>query len=815
MCLLLYHIGWGVSTLFATITTAKDGSGVVGTCTVTVIVPVSYVSIDQNYVTIKKGDSVTLKATVLPTNAGDKSLNWTSSNTAVATVDQDGKVTAKDGGTATIKATAKDGTGKFDTCQVTVIVPVEQIILNKNELAMSSGEYYTLTATIKPANATDKTVTWSSSDLAIAMVDQNGRVLARSGGTVKIKVTANDGFGAYAECVITIGYPRTGWVANMSQTSSLNIRKSPGGSEIAGTAPYAMEVTVTAPAVNGWYPVVTSSGIHGYASADYIVFTKPEIFVPTTSAPTTTPSGVYPRDGWAGNMQQTSSLNIRADASINSAIKTTVSYATKFTVMGAPVNGWYPVKLANGTTGWASADYVVFYQPSITTGTGTPNGTVAGYPKTGWVGNMQDTSSVLNIRESASTTAKIKTTIGYGTQLTVTGPAVNGFYPVRLSNGTTGWASAQYIVWSKPSGGTGGIGGGNDTARPLYAVTLPSKTTSSTLKLTPAPNRTAVPNPLKQGTPVTVKGTVTTTDLLVYVDVVVLRTFDDGTLEWEYGVSVIFGHPLPTVKDLSQWRSYDVGKYGNDIKFGNFTSGNYIFAVVAEEYLGRSGGIIGWDNGVMGSAVTLQKDKFTIPGVTGPTGSTAGYTKGTRSQYGAMGMGYPLESKYKTITSGFGPRTGGFHAGVDFGHQGDYSATKGQGDIPLKAVYSGTVAAVGNDSSRGNHIRIEIDKTDPVSGKKLMVTYMHMKYYSPLTLKDSKGNPTKVSTGTLVGYLGNTGKSTGAHLHIQFSNDGTQGIKDAKMMINPVFFYPNVTFTVPSSSSTWPLYGDIEEKYTK
>ena len=87
------------------------------------IVHVTGISLDRNSATIKEGEYITLVATVTPSNADNKSVSWSSSSDAVATVDASGKVTAVSKGTATIKAEAKDGSGKYASCSVTVKPP--------------------------------------------------------------------------------------------------------------------------------------------------------------------------------------------------------------------------------------------------------------------------------------------------------------------------------------------------------------------------------------------------------------------------------------------------------------------------------------------------------------------------------------------------------------------------------------------------------------------------------------------------------------------------------------------------------------------
>ena len=107
----------------ATITVTTKDQGKSATCVITVAQWVTGISLDKTSITLNEGQEQTLIPTVNPSNAADKSLNWTSSNTSVATVNAEGKVTAVSKGTATIKAEAKDGSGKYASCSVTVKTP--------------------------------------------------------------------------------------------------------------------------------------------------------------------------------------------------------------------------------------------------------------------------------------------------------------------------------------------------------------------------------------------------------------------------------------------------------------------------------------------------------------------------------------------------------------------------------------------------------------------------------------------------------------------------------------------------------------------
>ena len=178
--------------------TAKSGT-CSAECMVTVSVNTESITLDKTTLSLAVGESATLTATVKPDDATDKAVTWSSSDESVVKVDN-GKVTAVKSGKATV--TAKCG-GKTAECVVTVTVPVSSITLDKTTLSLAVGESATLTATVKPDDATDKTVTWSSSDESVVKVD-NGKVTAIKSG--KATVTAKCG-GKTAECVVTVTVP--------------------------------------------------------------------------------------------------------------------------------------------------------------------------------------------------------------------------------------------------------------------------------------------------------------------------------------------------------------------------------------------------------------------------------------------------------------------------------------------------------------------------------------------------------------------------------------------------------------------------------
>ena len=186
--------------------TATTSNGKQATCAITVnsnIVNATGVSLNTTDISMNTGNNITLVATVAPTNTTNKNITWTSSNNNIATVDKNGNVKAKANGTATITATTSNG--KQATCKVTVTtkaINVSSISLNKTKESLYVGNSTTLTATIKPANASSKNITWSSNNTAVATVDKNGNVKALKVGSATITATASNGM--KATCVITV-----------------------------------------------------------------------------------------------------------------------------------------------------------------------------------------------------------------------------------------------------------------------------------------------------------------------------------------------------------------------------------------------------------------------------------------------------------------------------------------------------------------------------------------------------------------------------------------------------------------------------------
>ena len=200
----------------ATITcTAQDGSGVKATCKVTVTVPVSGIQLSQTSAALTVGDTLTLTKTIYPSDATNQAVTWTSSSDAVASVDSNGKITAKTAGSAVITCKSVSDNSVVGICNVTVKakvqtpaeIKVNKITLNKTTASVTKGKTLQLTATVTPGNATKKEVKWSTSNKNVAMVSPSGLVTTKSAGTAIITCTAQDGSNVKATCKITVKNP--------------------------------------------------------------------------------------------------------------------------------------------------------------------------------------------------------------------------------------------------------------------------------------------------------------------------------------------------------------------------------------------------------------------------------------------------------------------------------------------------------------------------------------------------------------------------------------------------------------------------------
>ena len=187
----------------ALITVTTEDGYKQATCEVSVkskVYPVTGVSLDRTSIELAEGDVTTLNATIYPANATNQNLSWSSTDPSVASV-WDGIVTANSPGTAVITVTTEDG-GKTATCEIAVINHVTGVALNMNYIELFKGTKRTLTAKVTPETATNKGVTWMTSDSTVATVE-NGVVTAIQPGTATITVKTDD-LGMTSTCIVKV-----------------------------------------------------------------------------------------------------------------------------------------------------------------------------------------------------------------------------------------------------------------------------------------------------------------------------------------------------------------------------------------------------------------------------------------------------------------------------------------------------------------------------------------------------------------------------------------------------------------------------------
>ncbi len=184
-------------------------------CTVTVnagVVPVTGVSLNKSITSMEAGQTEQLVATVTPEDATNKNVTWTISYDAMGntvTVSQTGLVTANKFGHAVVKVTSDADPSKYATCSVSVssstVVPVTGVSINKASVSLTAGQAEQLTATVTPANATNKDVTWTVQGTGnVVTVSSTGLVTANNPGTAVIRATSAADPTKYAECTVTV-----------------------------------------------------------------------------------------------------------------------------------------------------------------------------------------------------------------------------------------------------------------------------------------------------------------------------------------------------------------------------------------------------------------------------------------------------------------------------------------------------------------------------------------------------------------------------------------------------------------------------------
>ena len=225
----------------STIITAKIDEETYATCKIEVKnnnVNVSSVSVTPNNVTLKIGDTITLSKTILPGNATNQSVTWSSSNPSVVTVSSNGVVTALNSGTAVITVTTVDGkkTARANINVLSDNISVTGISITPSSISLEVGKTSSISYIITPSNATNKSVTWSSSNSTVATVSSSGVVTGLSIGTATIFVTTIDGGKQAFATVNVVGNT----ISNFNRLHSINIGFAGNAILLESNGKYAM-----------------------------------------------------------------------------------------------------------------------------------------------------------------------------------------------------------------------------------------------------------------------------------------------------------------------------------------------------------------------------------------------------------------------------------------------------------------------------------------------------------------------------------------------------------------------------------------------
>lgn len=162
------------------------------------------ISLDQSEVTLDVGENASLSVALVPENASDKSVTWRSDNSAIATVDENGYITAVGKGTTRITCTTADGSELKAQCDVTVQQPVTSVVLNYKSCEILKGGALQLQASVFPDDANNKSIQWSSADETVAVVSDAGIVTGMGYGTTTISCIATDRNVCVTTCLVTV-----------------------------------------------------------------------------------------------------------------------------------------------------------------------------------------------------------------------------------------------------------------------------------------------------------------------------------------------------------------------------------------------------------------------------------------------------------------------------------------------------------------------------------------------------------------------------------------------------------------------------------
>lgn len=454
------------------------------TCTVSVnTVAVDGISISDTSATLYKGSWKKLTAVITPSGAADPAVTWSSNNTAVATVDDTGKVTAigvpagKEFGEAVITAQSSNPSVKA-TCTVKVLpaVLITSLTLNKSEVAMNVGDEEALTVTGTPTNATNKTINWSSSNTAVASVTSTGKVIAAGKGTTVIKAEATDGSGKYASCVVTVNniqilniyLDKSSFDLSEGDTAAVKATLYPTNattqtikwtSSNTSVATVDSKGNITAGATKG-YAIITAAATDGSGKyAECVVLSKPKVYV----------TGVTINYGTTLDLLLNDSTYLKATILPTNATTQTATWTSSdATVASIDANGLLKgLKLGEATITATADNKTVTIKITVTN-------TEYNY---GVAGNFKRR---VNVRASASGLSK---NIGFayrGDTFKILGKTGSWYY-IQYNNTTKGYIWSSYLKATKT---TAAYTSANGSTTPAPGTTATPTTTGTPTKVT-------------------------------------------------------------------------------------------------------------------------------------------------------------------------------------------------------------------------------------------------------------------------------------------------------------------------------------------
>ncbi len=400
-------------------------------------VPIQSITLSDTDIVLQKGDTYNLKATLSPNNCTSKAVMWYVSGWGLS-ITKDGVLIANRAGTYTVKATTANG--KEATCTVKVVdslVEVTDITLNKTTAQANIGDSIYLNATVTPSNATDRTVTWTTSNSKVATVSEYGTVKAVAAGTATI--TAKTKNGKTATCKVTVTaaaeLKNNSTISATSVTANTEVTMT--GKATGGTSPYKFAY---------YYKKSTDSAYtKAYVTASGSAYTKNTSvsFKPTTAG--TYNVKINAKDDTGTVVSKEFKVTVTAALKNSSTISaTSVTANTAVTMTGKATGGTSPYKFAyyykkSTDSSWTKA-YVTASGSAY-----TKNTSVSFKPTTAGTYNVKinakdDTGTVVSKEFKVTVTAALKnsstisaTSVTANTAVTMTGKATGGTSPYKFA----------------------------------------------------------------------------------------------------------------------------------------------------------------------------------------------------------------------------------------------------------------------------------------------------------------------------------------------------------------------------------------------